>query len=78
MTIQEEWGITYPNTQMALSALHREHGLDPSHLLFFNRHLSQALHTRLRMPSVESWEEALAGSESLLCGDVGVGDIVVV
>lgn len=67
---------TYPNTQIALSALHREQGLEPSHLLFFSRHLSQALHTRLRMPSVESCEEALAGCESLLMGDIGVGDMV--
>lgn len=34
---------------MALSALQREQGLDPSHLDFFRRHRSQALHTRFRM-----------------------------
>lgn len=38
-----------PNTQIALSTLHREQGLDPSHLLFLRRHLSQALQTRFRI-----------------------------
>lgn len=42
---------TYPKTQMALSAVQREQGLAPSHLLFFRRHRSQALHTRFRMAS---------------------------
>jgi hypothetical protein len=40
----------YPNTQIVLCALQREHGLNPSHLFFLNRHLSQAVNVRLRMP----------------------------
>jgi hypothetical protein len=43
--------ITYFEQQMTLSVLHRRHGLDPSHLVFFIRHRSQALRTRFRMPS---------------------------
>jgi len=66
---------TYPNTQIALSALHLEQGVDPSHLLFFNRHLSHALHTRLRMASVESWETVRRGC-IFFAGDNGTGDIV--
>jgi len=62
--------------QIALSALHREHGLNPSHLFFFNRHLSQALHTRLRMPSLDSCEEALAERDNLFVGERDAGDMV--
>ena len=39
-----------PNIHIALSALHRLQGLEPSHLDFFRRHLSQALHTRFLTP----------------------------
>jgi hypothetical protein len=46
-----------PNTQMALSALHRLHGFEPSHLDFFNRQRSHALHTRLRAFSADSRSE---------------------
>jgi hypothetical protein len=45
-----------PNTQMALSALHRLQGLAPSHFDFFNRQRSQALQTRFRMLSWASIE----------------------
>lgn len=51
--------MTNPKTQMALSALHLEHGDEPSHLLFFSLQRSQALHTRFRIASVESEEDVL-------------------
>jgi len=51
-----------PNTQIALSALHLLHGLEPSHLLFFNRHRSHALQTRFRVLSSEDEvDDALCG-----------------
>ena len=40
-----------PNTQIALSALHRLQGVAPSHFDFFKRQRSQALHTRFLVPS---------------------------
>ena len=68
----------YPKTQIALSTLHLVQGLRPSHLLFFNRHRSQALHTRLRIPSaVESC--VLVGRLEWAvfeAGDEGTGDMV--
>lgn len=67
---------SYLKAQIALFALHREHGSDPSHLFFFNRHLSQALHARLRMPTLDSCEEALAERDNLLVGKRGVGDML--
>lgn len=70
-----QW-FTHPKTQMALSALHLEQGLEPSHLLFFSLHRSQALHTRLRMPSVESREEVLCAMGSFVVGEGGVGDML--
>lgn len=63
---------------MALSALHREQGCDPSHLLFFRRQRSQALHTRLRMLSaVDSEEEVRWGPDILETGDRGTADVEV-
>lgn len=60
---------------MALSALQREQGDEPSHLLFFNRHRSQALQTRLRMLSVDSWEDVRWGWEDFGIGEEVPGDI---
>jgi len=48
---------------MALSALHLVHGLDPSHLDFFRRQRSHALHTLFRRLSVMSCEAVLAGAD---------------
>jgi len=53
---------------MALSALHLVHGLLPSHLDFFSLHLSQALHTRFRKASAESWDDVLIGPDMVLIG----------
>jgi hypothetical protein len=62
---------------MTLSVLQRRHGLDPSHLVFFIRHRSQAFRTRLRMPSTLSCVEAGFG-ESDRWLDVGeTGDMVI-
>jgi hypothetical protein len=62
---------------MTLSVLQRRHGLDPSHLVFFIRHRSQAFRTRLRMPSTLSCVEAGFG-ESDRRLDVGeMGDMVI-
>jgi hypothetical protein len=56
---------------MALSALHRKHGCDPSHLLFFIRQRSQALQTRLRIPSaVESCDAVRCGCGILVPDDM--------
>jgi hypothetical protein len=51
---------------MALSLLHLEQGLRPSHLPFFRRHLSQALGVRKRqLVGVEVWEHSLCGGHIL-------------
>lgn len=64
-----EWSFAYPNTQTALSLLHLVHGLEPSHLLFFKRHRSQALHTLFLMPSeAESVDAVRCGGAILLTG----------
>jgi hypothetical protein len=65
--------ITYFEQQMTLSVLHRRHGLDPSHLVFFIRHRSQALRTRFRMPSELSFVEVPFGERDrwLDVGDTG-------
>lgn len=70
-------GIAYPKTQIALSVLQREQGLEPSHLLFFRRHRSQALQTRFLMPSFESCEAVRCERDSLLAGEAGAaGDML--
>lgn len=50
---------------MALSALHRLHGLEPLHLDFFSRQRSQALHTRFLMPPSVG-DKGSAGGEVVL------------
>lgn len=63
---------------MALSALHRVQGFEPSHLLFLSLHLSQALQTRfLGSPDAESVDEVLEFKEgwNFDIGDKGEGDI---
>lgn len=68
--------MAYTEQQMTLSVLHRRHGLDPSHFVFFMRHRSQALRTRLRMPSIFSWlDDDLGKADRLLdFGDIGEDD----
>lgn len=61
---------------MELSALHREQGLLPSHLDFFRRQRSQALHTRFRRLSEESCDFVLRGADIVDCGGVGEGSLV--
>lgn len=65
----------YPKTQIALSALQRTQGLDPSHLTFLSRHLSQALSTLLIIdpsglakPNPAVRKRSLAGGK--YCGDI--------
>ena len=65
--------VAYLEQQITLSVLHRRQGRDPSHLVFFIRHLSQALRTRLRTPSTLSCIEAGLGEadERLMVGAIG-------
>jgi hypothetical protein len=55
---------------MALSILQREHWFAPSHFPFLMRHLSQALHTRLRMPRGEFGEDDSVGRKRMVAGGI--------
>lgn len=61
---------------MTLSVLHRRHGLDPSHLVFFMRQRSQALRTLFRMPSEVSCTEVAFGEMERWLDADEMGDIV--